>query len=131
MVSPATIPISVHRERDAALRMLAFGIAFVALAGSLVASFCITPEAIESGAVVLWPTCTFRQLFDAPCPTCGLTRAFSALSHGRMRDALNFHGAAPLVYAGFWIGALASLLAFSSAARQRYGRLRKTAPSSH
>lgn len=131
MPVPATTPAATHQSRDAALRMLAFGIAFATLAGSLVTSFLFSPEAIDSGAVVLWPSCSFRQLFGTPCPTCGLTRAFSALSHGRMQDALSYHGAAPVVYAGFWIGALASLLAFLSAARQRYGLLRKTAPSSH
>ncbi|HMR09469.1 MAG TPA: DUF2752 domain-containing protein, partial [Polyangiaceae bacterium] len=118
-------------SRISELRMLSSGLVLGSLAVVLFPCFLFSPQAIDSGAVVLWPACSFRQLFGSPCPTCGLTRAFSALSHGRMQDALSYHGAAPVVYAGFWIGALASLLAFLSAARQRYGLLRKTAPSSH
>ena len=111
--------------------MLAFGIAFVVLAGSLATSFWVTPEALDSGSVVLWPSCSFRQLFGTACPTCGLSRAFSALSHGRMDDALGFHRGAPAVYAAFWIGAAVSCWALLVATRQRYGRFRKTAPKSH
>ncbi len=132
MTTERTIPPTAdYLRRDASLRMLAFGIAFLALAGSLLVSFWVTPESLDSGAVALWPTCWFRQIFGMPCPTCGLTRAFAAISHGQLDDALRFHAAALWVYAAFWLGAVASCAALLRAAHERYGRLRKTAPRSH
>lgn len=32
-------------------------------------------------------TCGFKTLTGYPCPFCGLTRAFSSLGHGHVRDA--------------------------------------------
>ncbi len=132
MTTPPTSPPSVdYLRRDASLRMLAFGIAFLVLAGSLFVSFWVTPESLDSGAIALWPTCLFRRVFGMPCPTCGLTRAFAAISHGQLDDALRFHAAALWIYTAFWLGAVASCVALFRAAWERYGRLRKTAPRSH
>ena len=35
--------------------------------------------------------CPIRAVFGIPCPGCGLTRAFSALIHGRFVEALYYH----------------------------------------
>jgi len=35
--------------------------------------------------------CPFRRLTGLPCPGCGMTRAFWALSGGRLREALTFN----------------------------------------
>jgi len=39
--------------------------------------------------------CPFRLMTGLPCPTCGLTRAFCFLAHGRIADSLQCH----------WLGA--------------------------
>jgi hypothetical protein len=80
---------------------------------ALVVSFFVTPEDIEAGRVVLSPTCHFKATFGRECPTCGLTRAFCALSHGRLGDAQRYNRAAPALYALWWAGsatAFATLL---------------------
>ena len=35
--------------------------------------------------------CLFRTVTGLPCMTCGMTRAFHALSHGHLQEALAFH----------------------------------------
>ncbi|MEZ4219685.1 MAG: DUF2752 domain-containing protein [Polyangiaceae bacterium] len=123
--------LQAHARRDAVLRMLAFGIALATLGGSLLVSFLVTPQAIESGSIVLWPTCAYRELFGRPCPTCGLTRAFSAISHGDVAQALQYHRGSLWIYGTFWLGALGSAAMTLLAAWQRYGLRRNTAPKSH
>ncbi len=49
----------------------------------------------------LGTTCVMRRVFGLPCPTCGLTRAFSALAHGDWARASALHPLAPLVAAEF------------------------------
>ncbi len=39
------------------------------------------------------PECGFRTTFGIPCPSCGGTRAFKALSHGHIREAIAFNPA--------------------------------------
>jgi hypothetical protein len=45
----------------------------------------------------------------AGCPFCGMTRAFCALSAGRLREALSWNRAAPALYSFFWLWLAASL----------------------
>jgi hypothetical protein len=86
-------------------------------------SFAVTPADIESGRVSLTPPCEYKKLHGTPCATCGLTRGFSALSHGQVRDALHYHRWSVLLYASTWLLALASGFTLLSAAR-RMRRLR-------
>lgn len=44
-------------------------------------------------------TCAFHAATGLPCPGCGLTRAFIALSHGRFHEAWAFHPFAYPLYA--------------------------------
>ena len=44
--------------------------------------------------------CSFRQMTGRPCPGCGLTRAFCAISHGRIADAWYFNPFSFLFYTG-------------------------------
>ncbi|HJV49192.1 MAG TPA: DUF2752 domain-containing protein [Geothrix sp.] len=44
-------------------------------------------------------TCAFHALTGLPCPGCGLTRAFVALAHGRLREAWTLHPFAFPLYA--------------------------------
>ena len=42
--------------------------------------------------------CFFNLVTGLPCMTCGLTRAFHAISLGNLRDALAYHPLSPLLY---------------------------------
>jgi len=39
-----------------------------------------------------------RRILDMPCPGCGLSRSFVALSHGNLWAALRFHPLGPFLY---------------------------------
>lgn len=88
-------------------------------ASALIISFVVTPDDLETGRVVLAPACTFHRLTGWQCPTCGLTRAFCALSHGQLETAWAYHRGALLVYVVFWLAAVSlgrSLLRLLAAA---------------
>jgi hypothetical protein len=60
---------------------------FSALAAvALVLSFVFAPESLPALEV-----CSFRAFTGLPCPGCGLTRGFCAVSHGHFREATGFH----------------------------------------
>jgi hypothetical protein len=71
-----------------AIGALGLGIVFVV-------SFMLKP----SGAGL--STCAFRNAFGIPCPGCGLTRSFAAISHGFFGAAFRMHPLGPAIYAGF------------------------------
>jgi hypothetical protein len=78
---------------------------------ALLASFAWTPEAIAGGGPL-----ALAGIERAPCPgcpLCGMSRAFCALSHLRLGDALDFNPGALLLYPLAWVVAIAgpSLLA--------------------
>ncbi len=54
--------------------------------------------------------CAFHALTGLSCPSCGLTRAFCAISRGHFQDAWNFHPFSFLLYLGVLTGAAAPLL---------------------
>lgn len=53
--------------------------------------------------------CPALSLLGIPCATCGMTRAFVALAHGRLADAWAASPAGALLAAGAWLLALAAL----------------------
>lgn len=55
-------------------------------------------------------TCAFHSLTGLSCPSCGLTRAFCAISHGHFRDAWSLHPFSFLFYAAVLVGAAAPML---------------------
>jgi len=71
-------------------RMIAAGAAI----GLLAASYAYAPY-VHDGPVV----CLLRGLVGIPCPSCGLTRAFCALSHFELREALRYHALSPVLFA--------------------------------
>lgn len=71
-------------------RVIASGAAVLVL----VVSYVYAPY-VHDGPVV----CLLRGLVGIPCPSCGLTRAFCALSHFELREALRYHALSPLVFA--------------------------------
>lgn len=98
---------SFERRHHASLSIAGLAL-LLPLALALGTSFVVTPEDIESGRISLTPTCAFRQIFGRPCPTCGLTRGFSALSHGRIDEASRYNFLSIPMYGIFWLGAAAS-----------------------
>lgn len=81
---------------------------------ALLVSVVVSPEALERGDAVVAPSCWLRALLGAPCPTCGLTRAFAALGHGDVERALALHRAAPAVYAVYWIVGVAAAIVLTT-----------------
>lgn len=105
-------------QTDAKLRIAAFAFGFVVLALALAISFVVTPEDIESGRVVLSPVCPTKRFFGFECATCGMTRAFTAIGHGRLGDAWAYNRLSPIAWLGFWLGAALALRSLIHAARE-------------
>ena len=88
---------------------LLHGVLLVPLCLIFLTSFCVTPEEIESGRVALGPGCLFLRIFGAPCPFCGMSRAFCAISHGNFAQALRYNSGSLWLYAAAAAAALAAL----------------------
>lgn len=56
--------------------------------------------------------CLFRLATGLPCPSCGMTRGFVALSHGNVASAVGYNVAAPVIYASVWAIFLLSMAQF-------------------
>jgi hypothetical protein len=57
--------------------------------------------------------CLIKNLTGRLCPTCGLVRAFCAISHGQWGEALKYNLLSPLFYSGvvlLWVDAFAHLI---------------------
>ncbi len=52
------------------------------------------------------PICTFKIATGRPCPGCGLTRAYCAISHGRLGDAFYFNPFSFVLYSATVVLAL-------------------------
>lgn len=61
-------------------------------AAALLAAMVIPDRRLESAPVF----CPFRRATGLPCPTCGLSRSWIALLHGRPRASFSFHPLGPL-----------------------------------
>jgi uncharacterized protein DUF2752 len=66
-------------------------------------SFIGTYQQAESHAGIFSyaPKCLFKSITGHPCITCGLSRAFCAISHGQFDQAIEFHKYSPIWYIGF------------------------------
>ncbi|MEI6233196.1 MAG: DUF2752 domain-containing protein [Planctomycetota bacterium] len=78
------------------LKLLRYITIWIALgaAGVLVVSAIFEPETLPKLQL-----CSFKQYTGHPCPGCGLTRSFCAISHGRFGDALHFNPFGFIFYA--------------------------------
>src|SRR5258706_6025184 len=74
-------------------RVILWGSSLPAL---LAASFLYFPYAISGRGRVL---CPLALVTGMPCPGCGLTRACGQVTHGRLREAFEYHAIWPLVLA--------------------------------
>jgi hypothetical protein len=60
------------------------------------AAFLAPPDVIEDGPVL----CIFRRATGQPCPSCGLTRSWTAVAHGRLDDGFRMHPLGPPAFLG-------------------------------
>jgi len=58
---------------------------------AVVAALVTPPDLVENGPVL----CVFRRATGVPCPSCGLTRSWTATAHGRVRDGFRLHPLGP------------------------------------
>jgi hypothetical protein len=66
---------------------------FRLLAGAaLLIAWIVPARRLDAGPVL----CTFRRATGLPCPSCGLSRSWSALLHGRFRESVAFHPLGPI-----------------------------------
>lgn len=48
---------------------------------------------------IKWPMhCALHQILGVRCALCGMTRAFTSMSHGDIANSFNYHHAGPLLY---------------------------------
>jgi hypothetical protein len=87
-------PPAPPRGALASWLVLALAMSFV-----LVTATLLTPRALEEGRAWFVPTCPTKALLGRDCPTCGMTRAFAALAHGRLTDALGYNRGSPFAFA--------------------------------
>ncbi|MBN2192248.1 MAG: DUF2752 domain-containing protein [Polyangiaceae bacterium] len=119
------VPDVVEKARDAVFhRMVAALALLLPTGGALGVSFLCTPELVESGRVVLSAPCLMKVVFGIECPTCGMTRAFMALSHGEFARGFGYNHLSPIVYLVFWGLALHASYQLARAVID-YARLRR------
>lgn len=66
----------------------------------------ITSRYFEPETLPKIEACGFKTMTGKPCPGCGMTRAFCAISHGRIGDAWHFN---PFSFV-FYLGAITLLV---------------------
>ncbi|HEY7737869.1 MAG TPA: DUF2752 domain-containing protein [Candidatus Limnocylindria bacterium] len=63
-------------------------------AAALVAAAVVPSGVVREGPVV----CPFRAVTGRPCPSCGMTRSWSAMGHGRFVEASGHHLFGPITF---------------------------------
>jgi hypothetical protein len=58
---------------------------------AVTAALLAPPELVEHGPVL----CPIRRATGVPCPSCGLTRSWTAVAHGRFGDGFRMHPLGP------------------------------------
>jgi hypothetical protein len=70
------------------------GVAVLLGVAALLALAIIPTGILEKGPVL----CVWRNLFGIHCPTCGMTRAFSSLLHGKLVSAFEYNKLVVVVF---------------------------------
>lgn len=120
-----------ERERDRRVLLIVLLALAPLAAGTLGVSFCYSVEAIASGAP--WRALGLEPYACPGCALCGMSRAFTSVSHGEFGRALDFNPLVALLYPGFWAlalsGPLAALALLRSFARRRSPSFRSVGPA--
>lgn len=92
--------IASNRANPAVARKIAAGIGAAVIGVALFILFFFDPVRAP-----IYPVCVFHRVTGFDCPTCGSLRAFHALLHGNVMDALHFNAFTVLSLPLFaWIG---------------------------
>jgi len=102
-----------HQVLGARATLIQAAIAGLGLA-TVSASFLYAPL-VQHGPIL----CPFRLLTGLPCPSCGLTRSFCAMSHGHLVQALTEHWMGPALFAATALAV--PIFALQALARRRFG----------
>ncbi|KAA0216262.1 MAG: DUF2752 domain-containing protein [Leptolyngbya sp. PLA3] len=96
--------LSARGRRAAGLALLAGCLGVLSVASLLQAS----PDGHGTHTQMGLPACSWVQLWNFPCPTCGMTTAFAHAAQGRLLTALGTQPAGLFVAlslgVGFWAG---------------------------
>jgi len=92
------ILVTVRLENPIIGRLYALGLALAAVT-ILVIAFRLVPSDAHMGThrQLGLPKCGFVVMTGYPCPTCGMTTAFSFMVHGRIFEALRSHVAGSIM----------------------------------
>lgn len=90
----------------------------------LAGSFIFTPGNLPAANV-----CYFKAITKLPCPACGMTRSFSAISHGEFSRAWDLNPFGYVMYAFLVLFLLLSILdSFSPVIEERLLRQKRYLP---
>jgi hypothetical protein len=88
-------PGRIYPELRSTRKNLALRAAAVLLGLAVLLVLAILPTEI----LIKGPTiCVWKNLFGIDCPTCGMTRAFSSILHGKLAHALAYNKLVVLVF---------------------------------
>lgn len=91
-----------------------------AAAGGLIGAVLLPDRVVRDGPVL----CLFRRITGWPCPSCGLTRSWQAIGHGRVGDGLASHPFGPLtMLAAVWLASDTSAERRLEDAGRRWGQV--------
>ncbi len=102
--SSSMVPKCSSEERaDRSEHLWLFLMALAALIGSAWLQFghdgrLVLPVPGTELKLPLRETCWSRTILGIPCPGCGLTRSFTAMAHGHVRNAFNFNPLGPILF---------------------------------
>jgi hypothetical protein len=90
-----------------------------AAAGALIGALLLPDRFAENGPIL----CLFRRVTGRPCPSCGLTRSWQAIGHGRIGDGLSAHPFGPLtMLAAIWLASDGSAARRLEVVDRRWGQ---------
>jgi hypothetical protein len=73
----------------------------------LVFSMAVAPADFSKPGLAWFPRCPYKLATGLDCPTCGITRAFCAFSHGRFCDGEALNTSAIYPYLMCWAACIA------------------------
>lgn len=76
---------------------------------ALTFSMLVAPADFSKRGLAWFPRCPYKLGTGHDCPTCGVTRAFCAFSHGHFAEGVKFNRTAALPYGLCWVASLGYL----------------------